>query len=363
MESVTHSATGQRGPFFSLVIPAYGSARYLPKLFASLDAQTFRDFEVLFAVEESPDHSLQLCQDYAKGKDNVFVGSLRCSGAAGASRNWCYARAKGRYLVPLDGDDWFDADGLERLAVAIEKAQSPEVVIVTARVLLEAADGTISPSGMISNLPASADGAVLSGIELLRRIGRSGRHALNYAALNVVRTDFLRAHGLRQRVGLSSEDTEWVPRVWLSASRIAFLAHPYYNYRRHSGSVSNVHSPKILYSVAVILVSLMRFYEKLELPADVRRFVENDVMSIFCWYMTNDIYKNRFTDADRKDAIWIATSRDDRARFRRTLRSVSILKRIGLHLLLLGSRLRWFFPAKAYFRWIYYPLTQLKHRG
>ena len=363
MGSVTQSNRGQKGPFFSLVVPAYGSARYLPKLFASLDAQTFRDFEVLFAVEESPDESLRLCQDYAAGKDFVQVGALPCTGAAGASRNWCYARANGRYLVPVDGDDWLDDDALARLAAAIEKAQSPEVVIVTARVLLEAADGSLSPSGTIANLPTSADGEVFSGIDLVRRIGRSGRHAQNYAALNVVRTDFLREQELTQLTGLSSEDSEWVPRVWLSASRIAFLAEPYYNYRRRSGSVSNVQNPKILYSVAAILVSLMRFYEKLDLPGDVRRFVENDAMSIFCWYMMNGLYEHRFTDADRRRAIATVASSDNRSRFLRTAHSVSILKRVGLHLLLMCARLHWMFPAKVYFRWFYYPLTQLKHRG
>lgn len=347
-------------PLFSIVVPAYGSARCLPRLFESLEAQTCQDFEVLFAVEESPDDSLECCRKWAQGR-NAQVASLPCTGAAGASRNWCYEHATGKYLLPLDGDDWFEPDAIQVIADALKKADYPEVLITSMRVWLEAADGSLTRGEVIANLPSEADGECFSGYDLIRRIGRSGHHCKNYAGLNVVRTDFLRENHLTQLVGVSSEDSEWVPRLWITAQKMAFLAAPYYNYRRHDGSVSSVGSTKVLFSTAKLLCMLMELFETRDLPKDVEYVLKNDAVSIFLWYLFNKLYRRRFTNADRLKALDIILGDSkNAANFKKLWHNASKVKRLGVPLIRFAHKTGIIFPAVWYYRYLYYPLSNLK---
>ena len=345
-------------PYFTVVVPAYGCAKYLEKLFDSLDAQTFRDFEVVLAVENSMDDSLARCRAWAAERPDVTVLDLPCTGAGGASRNRAYEIAKGRYLVPLDGDDWLDVEALEALAERLRQADEPEVANVTARIVLEKDDGELSLGGTIANLTEADDGLVVSGVEFLRKIGRRGQHCKNHGALVVVRTDFLREHGLLQLEGVPSEDSEWTPRVLLSASRVLFLAEPRYNYRRHDGSVSSLGTNRILFATARIALELARLFNSRELPSEVRRYLENDALSIFNWYLFHKAYAKRFSRADRLKALDMVFADETKAACYRSLwESASVWKRLAWPLVVLARRTRFLLPATAYFRYVYYPLT------
>ena len=343
---------------FTLVVPAYGCAPYLPKLFDSLDAQTCRDFEVVFAVERSADASLALCRAW-RPKDGipVHVLDLPATGAGGASRNRAFELACGRYVVPLDGDDWLDPEALAELAARLEAADFPEVVNVTARVVADDGKGPLRPVGTIANLSDAEDGLCVSGIEFLRRVGRRG-HCKNHGALVVVRTDFLRAHKLFQLEGTPSEDSEWTPRVLTLAPRVLFLAEPHYNYRRRDGSVSSAGSNRILFATARICVRLAAFFATADLPADVRRSLENDALSIFNWYLFNRTYARRFSRSDRLQALAIVFADAGTAALYRSLwNSASRWKRLAWPLVRFAHRTGILFPAMWYFRYFYYPVT------
>ena len=342
----------------SVVVPAYGCAPYLPQLLASLDAQTFRDFEVLFAVERSADDSLAICRGW-RPKDGVPVTVLDLpqTGAGGASRNRAFEIARGRYVVPVDGDDWLDPEALATLAARLAAADFPEVANVTARVVADDGKGTLTPAGLIANLPASDDGLLVSGLEFLRRVARRG-HCKNHGALVVVRTDFLREHGLYQLEGMPSEDSEWTPRVLVTAPRVLFLAEPHYNYRRRDGSVSSAGSNRILFATARICVRLAAFFATADLPADVRRSLKNDALSIFNWYLFNRTYARRFSRADRRAALAVVFATAETAALYRSLwRSASRWKRLAWPLVVFAHRTGVLFPATWYFRYFYYPVT------
>ncbi|MCQ2390295.1 MAG: glycosyltransferase [Kiritimatiellae bacterium] len=348
---------------FTVVVPAYGSAPYLPSLFASLDAQTCRDFEVVFAVERSPDESLALCQGW-RPRDGIRVTVLDLpkTGAGGASRNRAFGIARGRYVVPLDGDDWLDAEALTVLAERLEAADFPEVANVTARVVADDGRNNLEPAGDISNLPPSEDGLLVSGVEFLRRVGRRG-HCKNHGALVVARTDFLRERKLYQLECIPSEDSEWTPRVLLCAERVLFLAEPHYNYRRREGSVSSAGSNRILFATAEICLRLASFFSKMDIPADVRRSLENDALSIFNWYLFNRTYARRFSRSDRLAALAIVfADAKTKTLYRSLWRSASRWKRLAWPLVVFAWRTGVIFPATWYFRYFYYPMSGMVRR-
>ncbi len=344
----------------TVVVPACRCARYLPQLFASLDAQALRDFEVVLSVERGGDDSLELCRGWSpRAGIAKTVLDLPCTGAGGASRNRAFDVARGDYLVPLDGDDWLDPEALKALADGIAAASEPDVVNVAARVVEDDGTGGLTPLDTIANLPASDDGIVLSGVEFLRRVCRHG-HCKNHGALVVTRADYLRARGLYQLEGVPSEDSEWTPRVLAQADRVLFLATPRYNYRRRAGSVSSMGTSDILFATASIGIRLAGFLATAGLPADVRRFLGNDALSIFNWYLFHRLYAKRFSSADRRRALAIVFADAEAAsRYRSLWQCASRWKRVAWPLVVLAHRTGILFPATWYFRRFYYPLTGL----
>lgn len=353
-------------PLLSLVIPACGCAKYLPDLFASLEAQTFRDFEVLFAVEESGDRSVEICQEWCErqrreGWIPAQTFALKRTGAGGASRNTCYRHAKGRYLVPLDGDDWFEPDALQIIADSIAK-NSPDVLLGSAKVWLCNDAGECKATDMIiANLPQDQDGAVMDGVEIVRRVARSGQHFRNHGAIVIVERKFLLDNDLFQLEGIPSEDGEWTPRVILKARKIAFIGRAYYNYRRRDGSVSSTKDARILHATARIALKVAQLLDEAQVPEDVKRPLSNDAISIFNWYLFNRTYARRFTRRDRLEAIRFMTGTpENNAFYRRLFACTSSAKRFGLPLVLLAAKTGWLLPATLYYRYVYYPMTRFK---
>ncbi len=149
-------------PFFSILIPVYNQVGKMEECIASLDAQEFTDYEVIFVNDGSTDTSQEMLEEYAK-KDRrrrILVHE--------SNRSLLFARytgmkeAKGEYILFLDSDDFLSHDALgllhERLT---ETAEPPEILrfgfvtepegtktspIETKDILLSVLTGEITPS-------------------------------------------------------------------------------------------------------------------------------------------------------------------------------------------------------------------------
>ena len=51
--------------FFSVIIPSYNNAEYLPKCIRSLQRQTVSDWEAIVVVDGSPDNAAEVAFDIA----------------------------------------------------------------------------------------------------------------------------------------------------------------------------------------------------------------------------------------------------------------------------------------------------------
>lgn len=91
--------------FVSILIPVYGAEKYLRRCLDSILNQDFQDLEVILVNDASPDHSLQIMEEYA-AKDSRFkiIQHDRNYGRVKA-RNTTINAASGSYLVFCDDDD------------------------------------------------------------------------------------------------------------------------------------------------------------------------------------------------------------------------------------------------------------------
>jgi glycosyltransferase involved in cell wall biosynthesis len=103
-------------PTFTVFIPTYNRARLLPRAFASIEAQTLRDFEVVIVDDGSTDATEALVADW-RARVDFPVRYLKQAANRGkpAAHNAGVEAARGRFFVLLDSDDRLLPDTLERL--------------------------------------------------------------------------------------------------------------------------------------------------------------------------------------------------------------------------------------------------------
>jgi glycosyltransferase involved in cell wall biosynthesis len=107
-------------PDFSVIVPTYDRAEFLGEALASLQEQTFRDFECIVVDDASP-------RPVVVPSDPRFRLLRRpANGGCAAARNSGLSAASGRFVAFLDDDDLYTSD---RLAVAREALEDAPVVV------------------------------------------------------------------------------------------------------------------------------------------------------------------------------------------------------------------------------------------
>lgn len=101
-------------PLISIIIPVYNSAKYLQMTLQAVQAQTFKDFEVVCVDDGSSDDSPQILERFAAA-DNRFKIHRQANAGGSAARNKGLELARGKYIAFLDNDDIYHPQYLEIL--------------------------------------------------------------------------------------------------------------------------------------------------------------------------------------------------------------------------------------------------------
>lgn len=110
----------------SLIVPVYNAEKTLPAMLEAISAQTFRDFEVVFANDASTDGTAALLEAFGKESGlSCKVLTAAQNGGAAAARNLALEAAEGEYLAFADADDLPEPRMLEK---AVEAADGADIV-------------------------------------------------------------------------------------------------------------------------------------------------------------------------------------------------------------------------------------------
>lgn len=112
----------ERVPSVSIVVPCYNGGRFVDDLLACLDAQTYRDFELIIVDDGSTDDT--------PAKLATLDPNIRTirqpNGGPGAARNTGFRYARGDMIFVMDCDDTIEPTYIEKVVGALENA-GPEV--------------------------------------------------------------------------------------------------------------------------------------------------------------------------------------------------------------------------------------------
>jgi glycosyltransferase involved in cell wall biosynthesis len=114
-------------PVFSVIIPSYNRAEYLPLTLQSALDQHLPggvDVEVILVDDESTDSTPEVAASF--GDRIVYIRQK--NSREGAARNNGASRARGQYFAFLDSDDFFLPDKLAGDLARFEKADCPALV-------------------------------------------------------------------------------------------------------------------------------------------------------------------------------------------------------------------------------------------
>ena len=92
------------GPTFSIIVPCYNLAPWIPACLDSVLAQSYTDWECIVVDDESKDGSDAILDEYAVRDQRIRVIHQKNKGEGGA-RNTGIAAARGAWIFFLDGDD------------------------------------------------------------------------------------------------------------------------------------------------------------------------------------------------------------------------------------------------------------------
>ncbi|HMK12331.1 MAG TPA: glycosyltransferase family 2 protein [Acidimicrobiales bacterium] len=127
-------------PLVSILVPTYNRCSTLETALDSAIGQTHRPIEVVVSDNGSTDDTQATCTRYAE--ERAEIRYLRQPRNLGPTQNFELLRraARGKYLVFLGDDDWFDAEYVARCLREFDA--HPDCAIVAGRARYHPADGS-----------------------------------------------------------------------------------------------------------------------------------------------------------------------------------------------------------------------------
>jgi len=109
-------------------IAAYNVAPYLRQALDSLVVPEVMDkLEVIVVNDGSKDETSEIAHEYESRHPGTFRVIDKENGGYGSTVNISMKEARGRYFKLLDGDDWFDKEGLRKLIETLGKTDADVV--------------------------------------------------------------------------------------------------------------------------------------------------------------------------------------------------------------------------------------------
>ena len=103
----------------SVIIPCFNDGEYLEETVASINAQTFKELEIIIVDDASTDeNTLKILQSFQQ-KNLKVMSNLKNSGPS-VSRNKGIFEAKGKYILPVDADDTISPTYIEKAKKILE---------------------------------------------------------------------------------------------------------------------------------------------------------------------------------------------------------------------------------------------------
>lgn len=106
---------------FSIIIPVYGTEKYLEQCLQSLLSQDYDDYEIILVDDCSPDNSPIICDRYADKYSQIKVIHKQENEGLGFARNTGVEVSEGEYILFVDSDDTVAPNLLQKCSGVLDE--------------------------------------------------------------------------------------------------------------------------------------------------------------------------------------------------------------------------------------------------
>ena len=237
-------------PKVSIIVAICNVGPYLEQCLDSLVNQTLDDIEILaVVVEASTDNSYAITQKYAEAYSDRLKMLAIPKGTAGAVRNLGIRKAKGKYLVFVDGDDYVEVDMLEKLYRQARKSNSD---VVACRIgLLD------NQTGLKTKKKARANICPTTVLQNPRVLNLVKVYMTNKLILRSIIID----NELYFPEDRWFEDMAIVYNILLCAEKIDFVGEALYWYRKNREGSATLRTDAVLFDTFAAVRDFVSFYK------------------------------------------------------------------------------------------------------
>lgn len=245
----------------SIIIPVYNSDKYLSRCLDSIEAQTYRDFNIVIVNDASTDNSLEVCNEYSKKYPNIKIINLEKNGGQAAAYTKGIVECEGDLVSFVDSDDWIAPNMLEELINSMNKYHSDISACGTVHVYPD--KETVEPSNIESvgeKLFSKED--IHRDLYELHTLSNSIDKIVKLYRCNKLFNKSLLHRNLKY-IDTSIrvfEDNDIVIPCIADANCISYVNKPLYYYRRRTGSTMSLFDENILSSNRRFLELQKRIY-------------------------------------------------------------------------------------------------------
>ena len=118
---------GRSAPLVTVYLVNHNYGRFLEQAVESVVKQTLQDFELIIIDDGSTDDSKDIISRFENQFDNI-IAIFQHNQGLNVTNNIALRKARGRYIVRLDADDWLDERALQILSAELDR--HPDVGLV-----------------------------------------------------------------------------------------------------------------------------------------------------------------------------------------------------------------------------------------
>lgn len=119
-------------PRVSILMPVHNVAPYIEEAIASIQAQTFTDFEFIIVNDGSTDATVQIAERLASSDPRIRILGTPVKSGISKALNLGLTECRGRYIARMDGDDISLPDRLEKEVFFLDA--HPEIALVSSAI-------------------------------------------------------------------------------------------------------------------------------------------------------------------------------------------------------------------------------------
>lgn len=289
----------------SIIVPVYNSALYIRECAASVLAQSYAYWELIFIDDGSQDSTKELCEYLCKQDKRIRLLCQEHRGVS-AARNVGIEAAGGKYLFFLDSDDAIHPALLETLYRLMKESQAA-VGTETLRYIKN--DRFSKVSNRASDKKNAKKGIYLRNDEAVNAF--ASEISLNVIGGKMVRCDALKAVKFNEKLS-NGEDTLFIYQMLITGADVIILPNGWYYYRRHEKSASASHSLLSIQSRYIVIQYIRDFEKKNNRMANAVRYEEIMLDLIVQWYVkcrhsqSKEIkeYMRTLVESEKKESLF-----------------------------------------------------------